>query len=269
MTLIHPTAIIDSAATLAENVEVGPYCVVTGNVSIGAGTKLVAHVHITATGRTVIGEQCTIYPFASLGSPPQDLKYHGEPSELLVGDRNQIREYVTINPGTEGGGMVTRVGSDCLFMIASHIAHDCQIGDRVILANNATLAGHVELGEHAIIGGMAALHQYVRVGAHAIVGGGSALDSDVIPYASVMGERAGLAGLNLIGLKRRGFERERIHALRHAYKELFESSRGTFAERVEKLQAEASPEVKEILHFITNRGSRALCTTLNSQPSAA
>ncbi len=272
MAFIHPTAILDPSVTLDENVSIGPYCVLSGNVAIGAGTKLVSHVSVSATGRTVIGEGCTVYPFASLGHPPQDLKYKGESSELVIGARTTIREHVTMNPGTEGGGLVTRVGEGCLFMVGAHVAHDCQVGNNVILANNATLAGHVTVGDHAIIGGLAAVHQFVRIGRHAIVGGMSGVEHDVIPYGSVMGERASLAGLNLVGLKRKGVERDVIHALRSAYRQLFDESEGTLAERAAYVKKEFpdTDAIAEIIAFVQEKSHRSLCVpSLSSPPPLA
>lgn len=256
---IHPTAIIADSVKLGDNVSVGAYCVLDGNVSIGEGSRLVSHISIS--GNTTIGKNCQIFPFASLGHVPQDLKYHGEPSSLTIGDNNTIREHVTMNLGTEGGGMNTIVGNNCLFMVGSHVAHDCKIGDNVILANNATLAGHVEVGDFSIIGGLAAIHQFVRVGAYAVIGGMSGVEHDVIPYGSVMGERANLAGLNLVGLKRRGFDRDTIHALRNAYKMIFESAEGTLAVRAEQAKAEYSKidAVLDILSFMEEKSSRSLC----------
>ncbi len=256
---IHSTAIIGDGVTLGENVSIGAYCVIDGSVSIGDGTRLISHISIS--GNTTIGKNCTIYPFASLGHIPQDLKYHGEPSQLIIGDNNTIREHVTMNGGTEGGGMVTRVGNNCLFMVGAHVAHDCQLGNHVILANNATLAGHVEVGDFCIIGGLAAVHQFVRIGAQAVIGGMSGVEHDVIPYGSVMGERANLAGLNLVGLKRRGFDRDTIHALRNAYKMIFEENEGTLAARAEIAKAEYKDiqAVQDILSFMSDKGSRSLC----------
>ena len=195
MATVHPTAIVDSGAKLADDVTIGPYCLVGGEVSLGVGVEVMSHVVID--GRTEIGQGCRIYPFTALGLRPQDLKYEGEPSHLVIGDNNTIREHVTMNPGTRGGGMVTRVGNDCLFMVGVHVAHDCRIGDNVIMAKEATLAGHVVVEDHAIIGGLAAVHQFVRIGQHAMVGGMSGVEQDVIPFGSVMGERASLTGLNL------------------------------------------------------------------------
>lgn len=259
MKSIHPTAIVAPSATIGEDVVIGPYCVIDGDVVIDSGTRLVSHIAVS--GRTTIGKNCTIYPFSSLGHPPQDLKFKGEASQLVIGDNNVIREHVTMNPGTEGGGLMTSVGSHCLFMVGSHVAHDCRVGNRVIMANNATLGGHVEVGDNAIIGGLAAVHQFVRIGAHAIIGGMSGVEHDVIPFGSVMGERANLAGLNLVGLKRCGFDRDTIHSLRNAYKMLFEEEDGTLAERAVKTRENfgATKEVMQILAFVSDKGSRSLC----------
>ncbi len=257
MSEIHPTAVIADGAKLDEGVEIGPYCTVGPEVEIGAGSRLITHVVID--GRTRVGRRTTFYPFASIGMPPQDLKYKGEPSRLEIGSDNTIREYVTINPGTEGGGMVTRVGSRCLLMVGAHVAHDCQIGDGVIMANNATLAGHVTLGDFAIIGGLSAVHQFVRIGAHAMVGGMSGVESDIIPYGSAMGDRARLSGLNIVGLKRRGFSRDDIRTLRTAYRLLF-AEEGTLTERVAdvvELYHRVEP-VMDIVEFIRTGSQRAV-----------
>lgn len=265
---IHPAAVIDSAAKLGEGVKIGPFCVIGPEAEIGAGTELVSHVCIA--GRTRIGENCKVFPFASLGHAPQDLKYRGEASQLIIGARCVIREHVTMNTGTEGGGMLTQVGDDCLFMVGAHVAHDCKIGNRVILVNNATLGGHVEIGDFAIIGGLSAVHQFVRIGAHAMIGGMSGVEHDVIPYGSVMGERASLAGLNLVGLKRRGFERDTIHSLRAAYRQLF-AGEGTLAARAENVQREFSgiEAVGEILAFVQGAGKRQLCVPKSVGEDAA
>ena len=258
MTLIHPTAIVAPEATLADDVAIGPYSVVGENVVLAAGVRLLSHVVID--GHTTIGEGTVIYPFASIGNPPQDLKYSGEPSVLEIGARNVIREHVTMNPGTEGGGMITRVGDECLFMVASHVAHDCQIGDHVIMANNAALGGHVSVGEWAILGGLSAIHQYVRIGRHSIVGGMSGVEHDVIPYGSVMGDRARLAGLNLIGLKRRGFGRDTIHDMRRAFRLLF-AQEGTMTERLADVSDlfNAIEPVMDIVDFIQMESTRPIC----------
>lgn len=257
MTDIHPTAVIAPEASLGAGVNVGPYCIIGPQVTLGDGVSL--HSHVVVDGRTTIGEATKIYPFASVGLQPQDLKYKGEASTLIIGARNQIREHVTMNPGTEGGIMETRVGDDCLFMIGSHVAHDCVIGNHVIMANNATLGGHVEVGDYAIIGGLAAVHQFVRIGAHAMVGGMSGVEQDLIPYGSAMGERARLRGLNLVGLQRRDFSRNDIHTLRTAYRLLF-AQEGTLSERVDDVvdMYGDSSAVMEIVEFIRAETSRAV-----------
>ena len=217
---------------------------------------------MVVTGRTELGAGCRLYPFASIGHQPQDLKYRGEPSRLVIGANNVIREHVTMNPGTEGGGMVTKVGDGCLFMVGVHIAHDCQVGDNVIMANNATLGGHVEIDDYAILGGLSAVHQFVRIGRHAMVGGMSGVENDVIPYGSVVGNRAHLSSLNVIGLKRRGFSRDVIHDLRKAYRLLF-AEEGTMAERIADVADEFAhvEPVMEIVDFIRSgaASSRAIC----------
>lgn len=255
---IHPSAIVDPAAKLGEGVDIGPFCVVGPDVTLDDGVRLVSHVAVD--GRTTIGAETIIYPFASIGHRPQDLKFHGEPSELVIGARNQIREHVTMNPGTEGGGMITRVGDDGLFMMGSHVAHDCIVGDHVIMANNATLGGHVTLGDYVIIGGLSAVRQFVRIGSHAMIGGMSGVENDVIPFGLVMGDRARLAGLNLVGLERRGFKKDDIHALRAAYRMLF-GPEGTFAERVEEVGRDFGERalISDVLSFIRAKEARSLC----------
>lgn len=258
MAEIHSSAVVASEATLGQGVRVGPFCVIGPEVILGDGVVL--HSHVVVTGRTRIGDRSEIYPFASIGHPPQDLKYAGEESELLIGPDNKIREHVTMNPGTRGGGMVTRVGAGCLFMMGAHVAHDCQIGDRVIMANNATLAGHVVVEDDAIIGGLSAVHQFVRIGRRAMVGGMSGVEHDVIPYGLVMGDRASLNGLNVVGLKRGGFSRDDIQSLRAAYDTLFADDR-TMAERLREVEerfAQNTP-VTELLSFLRSESSRALC----------
>ena len=255
---IHPTAIVDAAAKLGVGVGIGPYCVVGPDVQLDDGVKLAAHVVIA--GRTHIGAHTVVYPFASLGQPPQDLKYKGEPSVLEIGTQNQIREYVTMNPGTEGGGMITRVGNNCLFMVGAHIAHDCQVGNNVVLANNGSLAGHVTVGDFVIVGGLSAVHQFVRIGAYAIIGGMSGVDTDVIPFGLVKGERAHLAGLNLVGLERRGFNRDDVRDLRGAYRMLF-APEGTLSERLDETAKHYKDQVQvgKIVEFIRTSSDRPLC----------
>jgi len=261
---IHPTALVDPAACLGKDVSVGPYCVVGPHVRLGDGVQLISHAVVD--GRTTIGPGTVVYPFASLGTKPQDLKYKGETSTLEIGSNNQIREYVTMSPGTEGGGMATRVGDGGLFMMSSHVAHDCIVGNHVILANNATLAGHVTVGDYAIIGGLSAIQQFVRIGAHAMIGGMCGVKSDVIPYGMVMGSEAHLSGLNLVGLERRGFGREDIRALRSAYRMLF-APEGTMVERIEEVANlyKNAEHISSILDFIRARDGKPLCQPKNDE----
>ncbi|MEE8507069.1 MAG: acyl-ACP--UDP-N-acetylglucosamine O-acyltransferase [Kiloniellales bacterium] len=258
MSEVHASAIIDPKASLGSGVRIGPYCVIGADVDLG--DDVVLHSHVIVEGRTHIGPRTQIFPFASIGHRPQDLKYRGEPSELIIGEDNVVREHVTMNPGTEGGGMVTRVGNQCLFMMSAHVAHDCQIGDGVILANNATLGGHVVIEDHAIIGGLAAVHQFVRIGRHAMVGGMSGVEHDVIPYGMAVGERAWLQGLNVVGLKRGGFDRAEIQALSGAYDRIF-AVEATLAERVDRAARDfgTTGAVDDIVNFIRAKSSRALC----------
>ena len=258
MTGIHPTAIVDSAAKIGAKVTIGPYSMVGPDVELDDGVDLISHVVIS--GRTKVGANTRVFPFASIGHQPQDQKYQGEPSNLIIGCNNVIRENVTMNPGTEGGGMVTRIGNNCLFMVGAHVAHDCRIADHVILVNNATLAGHVVIGEWAIIGGLSAVHQFVRIGKHAMVGGKTGVEGDVIPYGSVIGNRARLSGLNIIGLKRRDFSRDDIHDLRRAYRLIF-AEEGTLTERLEDVAElfNDNAAVMEIVNFIKADSSRSIC----------
>lgn len=263
-TKVHPTAIVEPGAELGENVEVGPYCCIGEHVTLGDASVLQGHVVLA--GRTTIGAHAEIYPFASIGQPPQDLKYNGEPSTLVVGSHCRIREYVTMNPGTQGGGMVTSVGDHCLFMVGSHVAHDCQVGNHVIMANNAGIAGHVVLGDHVIIGGNSAVHQFARIGEHAMIGGMTGVESDVIPYGSVVGERGRLSGLNIIGLKRNGFTREQVHNLRSVYKFLFsDTDSGTVLERLDDIAERHGDdsEIMDIVRFIRSDSSRGLTQPKN------
>ncbi|MDC0344725.1 acyl-ACP--UDP-N-acetylglucosamine O-acyltransferase [Alphaproteobacteria bacterium] len=259
--MIHPTAVIDKGATLAADVQVGPFCVIGPHVVLEEGVKL--HSHVVIEGRTHVGAETEIFPFSSIGHRPQDLKFGGEPSTVQIGKKCMIREYVTIQPGTKGGAMKTVVGNGCLIMASAHVAHDCIVGDHVIMANNATLAGHVTVGDNAIIGGLSAIHQFVRIGDHAIIGGMSGVEKDVIPYGSVKGDRAYLAGLNIIGLKRRGFERREIDRLRAAYRQLFttDGEEATFADRLQQTarQYKTDAHVEEVLTFITKGENRPLC----------
>ncbi|HEX9881708.1 MAG TPA: acyl-ACP--UDP-N-acetylglucosamine O-acyltransferase [Hyphomicrobium sp.] len=255
----HPTAIIEAGATLGADVKVGPYCVVGAEVVLSEGVELVSHVAVA--GRTTIGPRTRIFPFASIGHQPQDLKYKGEPSRLTIGSDCLIREGVTINPGTEGGGMETTVGDRCAFLANSHVGHDCHVGNNVVFSNNVMLAGHCMVGDFAILGGGAAVIQFARIGAHAFLGGMSGLENDLIPYGMALGNRAHLSGLNIVGLQRRGFARSDIHDLRRAYRLLF-ADEGTLVERMDDVAEEfaSHPIVQEILEFIRAGGKRSLCT---------
>lgn len=256
---IHPSAVIASGAQLGSGVKIGPFCTVGENVVLGDGVELISHVAVA--GRTTIGARTRIFPFASIGHQPQDLKFHGEPSTLAVGSECLIREGVTMNPGTEGGGMATTVGDRCAFLANSHVGHDCRVGNNVVFSNNVMLAGHCTVGDYAILGGGAAVIQFARVGPHAFVGGMSGLEHDLIPYGMALGNRAYLSGLNIIGLQRRGFTRAQIHDLRRAYRLMF-AQEGTLMERVEDVAAEFRdhPIVIEIVEFIRQGGKRSLCT---------
>ena len=258
MAEVHATAIVEPGAQLGQDVFVGPYCTVGSDVVLEDGVRLVSHVVVA--GRTTVGPRTTVYPFASIGMPPQDLKYKGEPSRLEIGADNTIREYATMNTGTEGGGMVTRVGDRGLFMLGAHVAHDCTVGNHVIFANNATLGGHVVVDDYAIIGGLAAVHQFCRIGAHAIIGGVSAVVQDVIPYGSASGDRARLIGLNVVGLRRREFSRADIQALRAAYRLLF-AEEGTLSERIDDVAEMYSDNgaVMDIVAFMRADSTRAIC----------
>jgi UDP-N-acetylglucosamine acyltransferase len=259
---IHPTAIVDSGAVVADDVEIGPYCIVGSGVTLGARVRLLSHVVIE--GVTSLGEDCTVHPFANLGGPPQHLAHKGEPTRLVVGDRNVIREHVTFHTGTVGGRGVTTIGSDGLYMVGSHVAHDCIVGDRVTLAKGATLGGHVTVGDFVFMGGLAAAHQFGRIGRYAFIGGLAAVTKDVIPHGSVWGNHAHLEGLNLVGLKRRGFPRETINALRAAYRLLF-ANEGAFQERLDDVAEiyAQQPDVMEIVDFIRAEANRPLCLPRN------
>ncbi len=256
---VHPSSVIMPGAVLQPGVTVGPFCVVGSRVELAEGVHLTSHV--TVSGRTTIGARTRVFPFAALGGEPQDLKYRGEDSRLTIGSDCLIREGVTMNTGTAGGGHVTRVGSHGVFLAQSHVAHDCDVGDHVIFSNNVMLAGHCRVGAHVILGGGAAVHQFVRIGSHAFVGGLAGVEHDVIPYGIALGNRAHLAGLNVVGLKRRGFTRDQIHDLRRAYKAVF-GGPGTLQERVSEVAGlfPEQGEVGEIVSFIRQGGDRAICT---------
>jgi UDP-N-acetylglucosamine acyltransferase len=254
---VHPTATVARGAELADGVVIGPYAVVGADVRVGADTWVGAHAVLD--GRTTIGARNRIFPHASVGTMPQDLKYRGEASTLRIGDANIVREYVSINPGTEGGGMETVIGSGCLFMVSSHVAHDCRLGDSVILANSVALAGHVVVEDHAIVGGLAGVHQFVRLGESALCAAGAMVSKDVPPFCTVAGDRARLFGLNMVGLRRRGFPAETIRALRRAYRLLFLGG-GTRGEHVSAVRAELGqvPEVEQMVAFVA-ASTRGVC----------
>ena len=256
--MIHKTALIHPKAKISENVKIGPYSVIGPNVEIGEGTVIQSHVNIT--GNTIIGSNNQIYPFASIGNDPQDLKFKGEQTILNIGDNNKIREYVTINPGTEGGGGKTTVGNNCLFMVSAHIAHDCIVGDNVILANNVPLGGHAHVDNNVIIGGNSAVQQFTRVGKFAMIGGMCGVVRDVIPYGIAHGNRSILQGLNLIGLRRKNIPNKEIMTLNNAYKEIFKNENLT--ENLSNLSIEYKNNelVKEIISFIEKDKKRPICT---------
>ena len=261
---IHPSAVVAPGAKIGAGATVGPFCLVGEHVELGEGVKLISHAVVE--GRTTIGAGTEIYPFASIGHKPQDLKYDGEPSTLSIGTNCIIRENVTINPGTRGGNMKTVVGDNCLLMASSHVAHDCQLGNNVIVANYGGIAGHCQIDDYAIIGGCVALHQFVRIGAHAFIGAQSMVEADVIPYGMAVGNRAKLAGLNLVGLKRRKFDREAIHRLRTAYRMIF-SSEGTLRERVDDAAELFAGDVlvQDVVTFIGAGGDRPVCLPRNGE----
>ena len=256
--MIHNTAIIDTQAKIHKNVKVGPFSVIGANVEIEENTEIQSHVSIL--GNTKIGKNNQIYPFASIGNDPQDLKFQGEETKLEIGNDNKIREYVTINPGTNGGGGITKVGNNCLFMVSAHIAHDCFVGDNVILANSVPLGGHAYIEDNVIIGGNSAVQQFTRVGKFAMVGGMCGVVRDIIPYGIAHGNRSKLQGLNLIGLRRKNIPNQDIMILSEAYKEIFKNENLT--ENLNNLKVELKEHdlVREVLNFIEKDKKRPICT---------
>ncbi len=256
--MIHKTAIIDTNAKISSNVEIGAYSVIGPNVEIGENSKIQSHVSII--GNTKIGKNNKIYPFASIGNDPQDLKFNGEETKLEIGDNNKIREYVTINPGTKGGGGITKIGNNCLFMVSSHIAHDCLVEDNVILANNVPLGGHAHIEQNVIIGGNSAVQQFTRVGKSAMIGGMCGVVRDIIPYAIVHGNRSILQGLNLIGLRRKNIPNKEIMILNEAYNQIFKNENLT--ENLKSLNEELKQNelVKEVIDFLEKDKKRPICT---------
>jgi len=255
--VIDPTARVADGARIGDGVEIGPYCIVGPQAELGNGVRLIAHVHIT--GDTSIGESTLVYPFASLGTPPQSVHYRGGATRLRIGARCELREGVTINTGTEDGGGLTSIGEGCLFMVGSHVGHDCHVGNGVTFANNAVIGGHVSVGDHAFLGGNAAVHQYVRIGEGVMMAGLSGASGDIIPFGFALGQIADLVGLNVVGLRRRGATRTELAQLRRFYRALF-LDEGVFAERLERSAHDfaGDPRVEKIVSFIRSGGKRPL-----------
>lgn len=255
---IHPSSIVDGSVSIGENVTIGPFCIIGAGATIGDGCTLKSHIVIE--GRVTLGRDNIVYPFVSMGHP-QDLKYAGEDTELIIGDRNTIREHATLHLGTAQAGGKTIVGDDCLLMVGIHVAHDCVVGNRVIMANNATLGGHVIVGDHVLIGGLSAVHQFIRIGSFSVIGGMSGVESDVIPYGRVKGERANLAGLNLIGLERSGVERSQVRVLQRAFNQLF-GDEGTLEERLDQVDTDFADDtyVQSIVEFARGKDRFPLCS---------
>ena len=261
--MIHSSSVISKKAKIASNVKIGPFCNIGDSVQLNEGVELISNIHIE--GNTIIGKETKIFPFACIGTEPQDLKYNNEHNNLLIGERNTIREYVTINPGTAGGGSQTTIGNDCLFMISSHVAHDCKVGNNVIIANNVPLGGHVTIEDSVVIGGNSAVQQFTRIGRLAMIGGMTGVLKDVIPFGLSIGNRNYLQGLNLIGLRRKNYENKKILDLDKAYKEIFSSKK--LHENLSKINDEFKDNelVKEVINFIAKDKKRAICTPLNQE----
>ncbi len=261
--MIHKTAIVYNKAKVSNSANIGPYSVIGPNVEIGE--NVIIHSHVNISGNTKIGNGNKIYPFASIGNDPQDLKYNGEETKLVIGNNNKIREYVTINPGTVGGGGLTKIGNNCLFMISSHIAHDCHVGNNVIIANNVPLGGHVIIDDNVVIGGNSAVQQFTRIGKLAMIGGMTGVLHDVIPYGLSIGNRNYLQGLNLIGLRRAKFDNKNILGLSKAYKEIFATE--NLVDNLSKLNGvfKENPLVKDVIEFITKDKKRSICTQFSKE----
>ncbi len=261
--MIHKTAIIDSKALIGKNIKIGPYSIVGPNVEIGSDT--IVHSHVNITGNTKIGKKNEIYPFCSIGTPPQDLKYKGEKNSLIIGDNNKFREYVNINPGTEQGGSITKIGKNNLFMVYCHIAHDCIIDDNIVLANNVQVGGHVSINKNAIVGGSCAIHQFSRIGEFAMIGGMTGVLSDVIPYGLSLGNRNFLTGLNLIGLRRSGVSNQDIKIIQSAYDIIFRNE--TFRHNIENLSQELKENkyVNNIVKFINSDKKRPISVPIKDK----
>ena len=254
--MIHKTAIIDKEAKISENVQIGPYCTIGSKVKIGSNSKL--HSHVSIVGNTSIGDNNEIFPFSSIGTPPQDLKYKGEENSIIIGNNNKFREYVNINPGTEQGGTITKIGNNNLFMVYCHVAHDCNIKDNVVLANNVQVGGHVLIQNNAIVGGSCAIHQFSRIGQSAMIGGMTGVLSDVIPFGLSLGNRNNLVGLNLIGLRRAGISNEDIKIMQSSYEVIFKTS--NFRNNIDNLNQKQKDNkyVKSIIEFINSDKKRPI-----------
>ena len=261
--MIHASSIISKKAKIGANVKIGPFCSIGDFVQLDENVELISNIHIE--GNTTIGRGTKIFPFASIGTTPQDLKYKNEPNSLVIGERNTIREYVTINPGTAGGGGQTTIGNDCLFMISSHVAHDCKVGNNVIIANNVPLGGHVIIEDLVVIGGNSAVQQFTRIGRLAMIGGMTGVLKDVIPFGLSVGNRNYLQGLNLIGLRRKNYENKKIMELDKAYKKIF--SLKNLHENLNQINIDFQDNelVKEVINFIEKDKKRAICTPLSKQ----
>ena len=257
--MIHPSAIIHPDANVGKDVKVGPYCVIGKDVKIGRNCLLSSHVVVN--GNVNIGDKTQIFSFASIGSEPQDLKFKGEKTEIIIGENCKIREYCTINPGTKGGGGITKVGNNCLLMVGTHVAHDCLISDNVIFANHSTLAGHVNIERNVVVGALSAIHQFTRIGEGSMIGGMSGITGDVPPFCTAMWKRAKLNGLNVVGLRRSDVSKIEISELRKVYNYIFSSNKLTFKERVEEIKAEKIKfyTIKKLLEFISGESNRSFC----------
>ena len=259
--MIHKTSIVDSKAKVSSSAKIGPFCVIGPDVEIKENVEI--HSHVNISGKTIIGKNNKIYPFASIGNHPQDLKYNGEHTKLIIGDDNKIREYVTINPGTEAGGGLTKIGNNCLFMISSHIAHDCYVGNNVIIANNVPLGGHAIIEDNVVIGGNSAVQQFTRIGRLAMIGGMTGVLKDVIPFGLSFGNRNYLKGINLIGLRRKKYDNKKIMELDQAYKKIFSSN--NLHENLSKINGEYKENelVQEVTKFIEKDKKRPICSPLS------
>jgi UDP-N-acetylglucosamine acyltransferase len=266
MTLIDPSARIAHGAVIGKDVTIGPYCVIDANVSIGEGCRILSHVHIT--GHTTVGARPVIYPFASLGTPPQSVKYRGGPTKLVIGEECEIRENVTMNTGTEDAGGLTSVGDKCLFMVGSHVGHDCTLGSNITMANNAVLGGHCQVENYVVFGGHSGVHQFVRIGEGAMIAGMTGIGADIIPFGFAIGQRGMLDGLNVVGLRRRGYSRFDIQRLRQAYRSLFMTP-GHHKDRIEVIAREyaSDPVVVKIVEFIRAGGPRPLMKAWQTVPA--